>query len=182
MCIQSNGNGSNACFPEIMQHGKVKKQGCYGIGEVGYHLGGTVCTDVCQNRGIKGRLHKVQTAVSIQREEDKPKDCRDAVADGRSISGTLYTQRDDNDKQKVEKDIGNSGKDSNDQAKMRFAGCDKEGLEQKLKHSKRREQHQGIQIVVAVRAIFGDLEIYVLPIVGIRDKNESTLSCCTKTE
>ena len=114
MCIQSNGNGSNACFPEIMQHGEVKKQGCYGIGEVGYHLGGTVCTDVCQNRGIKGRLHKAQTAVSIQREEDKPKDCRDAIADGSSISGTLYPQRDDNDKQKVEKDIGNSGKDSND--------------------------------------------------------------------
>ena len=37
-------------------------------------------------------------------------------------------------------------------------------------------------IAVAARAIFGDLEIYVLPIVGIRDKNESTLSCCTKTE
>ena len=73
-----------------MQHGEVKKQGCYGIGEVGYHLGGTVCTDVCQNRGIKGRLHKAQTAVSIQREEDKPKDCRDAIADGSSISGTLY--------------------------------------------------------------------------------------------
>ena len=29
-------------------------------------------------------------------------------------------------------------------------------------------------IAVAARAIFGDLEIYVLPIVGIKDKNEST--------
>ena len=37
-------------------------------------------------------------------------------------------------------------------------------------------------IAVVAGAIFGDLEIYVLPTVGIRDKNESTLSCCTKTE
>ena len=37
-------------------------------------------------------------------------------------------------------------------------------------------------IAVVAGAIFGDLEIYVLPIVGIKDKNESTLSRCTKTE
>ena len=126
--IQSDGDSSDAGFSQIVQHGQIKEEGGHCVGKIGDHFRGTVGADVSQCGSIKYRLYKKEAAAPINKKEDQTKDGGNTVADSGSIGGAFDAERKDDDKQKVKKDVGDTGKDGDSQSQMRSAGSDEKGL------------------------------------------------------